>query len=202
MMSLFYLFLFIFSEGYKVDGAVAVEFIEQIHTICHNDTGCVNGTTPCYNDSSCTISLLVDKYNPDLDWGGFSVEVSHGSTSTRQTVVVDADPRALVTVSPLSASMSKVWQKHWCLFHLYCGGPVFIISLFMNVGFTAIPGCSTKFYLNLEVSSWISFFSTLILFLLLLHANRPNFKVVFLCCFLLFYCTMFRLCNEIFCHFG
>lgn len=178
-MSLFCLFVFLSSEGYKIDRAIAVEFTELVHTICHSDTGCVDGTTPCYSDSSCTISLMVDKYNPDLDWGIFIMNVSHGNTSINQTVVVDADPWALVTVTPLSASMSKVWQKQWCLFYLYCGAPRFIISLFMDVGFTAIPSCSTIFYLSLEVSSCVPFFSTLSLFILILHANRPSFKLVF-----------------------
>lgn len=94
-------------EGYISGGVVALMLKEDEDTICTNDTSCSSNTT-CINNTICTITFWADKYNPDLDWGEFSVVVSQGNTSSRQSVMVDAEPRLLVLVQPLSASVYKV----------------------------------------------------------------------------------------------
>lgn len=127
------MFLFLFSEGSKVESAIAVEFMEQNFTKCINDTRCRDDTRACFNDTSCTIKLLADHYNPELDQGDFRVVVSQGDTSAAQTVVVDANPQGRVLVTPFSVSMYKVWQRHWCLFHAYMGEPSFMTYQLANL---------------------------------------------------------------------
>ncbi|XP_050688209.1 uncharacterized protein LOC126981314 isoform X3 [Eriocheir sinensis] len=94
-------------EGSKVDSVITVEFMEQSLTKCPNDTRCMDDTRTCFSETSCTMKLLADKYNPDLDRGDFRVVVSQGDTNAAQRVVVDSNPQAVVMVTPFSVSMYK-----------------------------------------------------------------------------------------------
>uniref|UniRef100_A0A0P4W5U4 Ig-like domain-containing protein n=1 Tax=Scylla olivacea TaxID=85551 RepID=A0A0P4W5U4_SCYOL len=73
---------------------------DSIDTTCSYNNICTNNTI-------CTITFKAEGYDPDLDWGKFSVEVSQGNTSTQQSVVVDGDPRLVVVVQPPSAAVNK-----------------------------------------------------------------------------------------------
>lgn len=118
LMLSFIIYKCVFSEGYFHDegyisggGILTMMLKEGEDTTCTSDTTCSCNTT-CNNDTICTITFLADQYDPDLDWGEFSVEVSQGNSSTRQSVMVDAVPQLLVVVQPLSASVNKVRHGH------------------------------------------------------------------------------------------
>ena len=93
------------SGGYYHDEVIFSELKEDEDSI---NTPCSFNTT-CTNNTICTITLMAKGYDPDLDWGEFSVEVSQDSTSTRQSVVVEGDqPRLLVMIAPTTAAVNKV----------------------------------------------------------------------------------------------
>ena len=117
LLPIFYLIIYkcLSSEGYLHNDIITIMFEEDVDAITTIDTTC-SYKNICTNNTICTVTLLADGYDPDLDWGKFSVEVSQGNTSSRQSVVVDADPRLLLLVKPLSASVEKVrkGQDGWC----------------------------------------------------------------------------------------
>lgn len=126
--------------------------MEQNLTKCPNDTRCMDNTRTCFSETTCTIKLLADEYNPDLDRGVFRVVVSQGDTSAAQTVVVDANPQAVVMVTPFSVSMNKVWHRQWCLFHAYRGIPSFMTYHIANLCFVATQKYSAILLLPINIS--------------------------------------------------